>query len=351
MSETLAVVASAGVPVVQMDPGSHVPAASVPPAFSGKWEDMAKDMAAIAQEQDQPAQPDVPAGLPQAAATEPATVQEPTLTPESTQPAATPQAEPKKAAVEIPEKFKGPDGALDQEKVLKSYFEAEKGLKRLQNQAHQQPQPANQPGNQQQQQTPAIPANLTPFELQVAQDIFSGGGFTEQQAVSIARVQVKLAEAKHQADIAATFSKVHQFEQTLEEQAHRSELESLAKNNPWVLTPQGQADLVKVREENPWLNQSPQPWKAAALCLLGQQTLSKSGHHVPVNMPIPSGVQQTVNPLPATPAQTPAAQPTKLNTPEEVAAYVKTLTPEQEAEFWIKSGFRWDAPRKQYMGI
>jgi hypothetical protein len=190
---------------------------------------------------------------------------------------------------------------------------------------------------------------LSPFELQVAQDIYSGGGFTEQQAVSMARVQVKMMEAKHEADKAATFAKVNAFEQTLEENKRREELQSLARTNPWVLTPKGQEELVKVREENGWINASPEPWKAATMYLLGQKALlGVPGAVGQVLTPNPTGTQQTAPPLPVVPAQRPPSV-IPLNTRQEIEAHVKTLTPEQEAGFWKSFGLRFDAP-KQFKG-
>ena len=234
---------------------------SVPAEFSGKWRDFDKDMAAIVAEQpEQPAnQP--PVVIPEQAAVTPAEI--PVATTAQVQEAPKPVNQetqqnkpvPGVKTVEVPEKFRGPDGKLDQGKLLKSYGEAEKALHRAQNalQAPQVTQPASTVG-QPVQTSPAQAGNLTPFEVQVAQDIFSGGGFTEQQAISMARVQVRLAEARLQAENAATFSKVAQFEQTLQDQARAKELESLAQDpkTNWVLTPEGQAEMVKVRQENPY---------------------------------------------------------------------------------------------------
>lgn len=336
-------IAAAGVPEVNLGMGQA--ATSVPDVkFSGAWGDFNKDMALIAAEQT-PAQPE------QAPAT--VTAEQPQAEPKADTTQAQPAPAPAPTAVqtpeppkpEIPEKFRAPDGTLDQEKLMKSYAEAERGLKRLQNQAHQaaQPQPVAPS-----QQPSGNTGPLTPLEAQVAQDIYAGGGFSEQQAISLARVQVRMAEAQHKATQAATFSEVSQFRETLQDQARRTELESLAKSNPWVLTPQGQSELVKVREEQPWINNSPQPWRAATLYLLGQKSLQ--GAQVPVHIPNPMGAQQTatpqsVPPLPATPAPT-RQQTVPLNSQEEIMAHVKTLTPQQEAEFWKRAGMKWDTPKQ-----
>ncbi len=357
MAET---VATLGVPEVAVGQGG-VQTQSPPPEFSGKWEDFAKDMAAITKEHGQVIEPAQPAEQPPQAVVTPAPAPTPApIAAAPVVPAAVPAAQPAAAApqqpqpqppapapTEVPEKFRGPDGRVDQEKLMKSYLEAEKSLKRLQN----APQPA--PGAQSASQ-PAAPGNpapgpLTPFEMQVAQDIFNGGGFTEQQAVSMARVQVKLAEARHQADVGATFGRVAQLEETLAQQTSRAELAALARTNPEVLTPQGHAELVRVREENPWINNSPEPWRVATALLLGQKAMH-SGPAGSVNTPTPTGAQQQAQPLPATPVPS-APQPIRLDTPEQLNAYVKTLTPEQEGEFWRRSGYKWDPLNKPYKGL
>jgi len=349
-------ITSEGIPEVQL--GTVVKASDVPatPSFSGKWEDMAKDMAALQAEiKPQPSQPEQPQAIQPAPApvTAPVASEPKPVAAVAPSEAASPVAPVESPKVEIPEKFRGPDGKLDQEKLLKSYTEAEKGLKRLQNQAngqapHQQaPLPVQPPQ--------AVPGQLTQFEAQVAQDMLDqaaslGQVMPQAYAVAQARVMVKMMEAKHEADKAATFSKVAQFEQTLEENKRLEELQSLARTNPWVLTPKGQEELVKVREENPWINTSPEPWKAATMYLLGQKSLvgALPGAVGQVLTPTPMGTQQTAQPLPVVPAQrSPNAVP--LNTKAEIEAYVKTLSPEQEAGFWKSMGMRWDAP-KQFVG-
>lgn len=332
---------SAGVPEVDLGTGIISPGASAPPTFSGKWEDFGKDMAAIAQEQT-PAQPESA----QASVTLPP-MESPKQEVSPVVPPAAPQAaEPPKP--EIPDKFRAPDGTLDQEKLLKSYFEAEKSLKRAQNapKATAQPSPVAQPA------PVAAPQAATPFEQQVAQDMMNEAAALGQPihpavALAQARIQIKLLDAKHQADTAAVFGRVAQFEEQLAQQNQRLELSSLAKSNPEVLTPKGYEELVKIREENPWINASPEPWKTAATILLGQKSMYRAS--APGNVPTPNGVQQTVPPLPATPAQTPQT-PTQLNSPAQVEAYVKTLSPEQEAKFWNSMGLRFDAP-KQFKGV
>lgn len=324
--------------VPEVNLGQTIKTPSVPPTFSGNWSDFQKDMAAIAVEQ-QPAQPEI---QPQAVVTEAPKTIEPV--------AATPQ-EP--AKIEVPDKFKAPDGSIDQERILKSYLEAEKTLKRLQNQAQAAPVPQAPAPIQPPQAPAANAAQLDPFTLQVAQELINesaayGYQMPQGQAIAQARVQIKLAEAKLEAEKAATFSKLTQFEQRLEEQSRQDELASLAKNAPWILTPDSQKELIKIREENPEINSSRTPWRNAAIFLLGQKALMGA----PQVSPTPKA-QQNAPALPVVAAQSP--QPTiKIDTPDQLFAHLATLPKAEaeafEAKFWQSQGLRWDVP-KQYKGL
>lgn len=353
-------VASAGIPEVVMGTGTYE-SPSVPATFSGKWEDMASDLAAIAKEIGVPDKPAQPVEQPTQAAVTPKVEPLPAVAQQvksavvpqanAGDAVATPAAPADKAAapvVEVPEKFRGADGKLDQEKLLKSYIEAEKALKRTQN-AVNQPAVPSVPVNQAAPAQAATPANLSEFELQVARDLYNGGGYTEQQAISTARVQVRLMEAARVAASESALGQVSELREAHQEQRRIAELQSLAKSNPEVLTPQGYAELVRVREENPWINNSPEPWKSATLVLLGQKGML-SGQAGTVVIPNPTGAQSG-QPLPVTPSQPAQTNSVRLDTPEQIAAYVKTLTPEQEGKFWKLQGYKWEVPKSDFKGL
>lgn len=339
-------VTAAGIPEVAIGTGTYE-SNKAPAEFSGKWSDMASDMANIAKElgvSEQPAQP--VAQPPQAVVTQPAPTAP--VSPQAETKAA-PAAVPAQAAPapEVPEKFRGADGKLDQGKLLNSYLEAEKALKKAQNAKSVPVEVAPAPQLVQQPQ-PVQTGGLTPLEFQVARDIYAGGGVSEANAIAQARVQIRLAEAARMSAAQEAQQSISPFMERVSDSQRRSELQELAKSHPEVLTPQGHAELVKIREENPWINASPEPWKAATLILLGQKGLN--GQAGTVAIPTPTGAQQTVNPLPVTPSQ-PAANPLQLNTPAQIEAYVKTLNPEQEAEFWKKAGMKWDVPKSAFIGF
>lgn len=342
---------SSGVPEVVIGSGS-MEGAKPTINLSNDWN---KDLAAMAAESQPqtPAQPEL-ATSPAAVTTTPAAPVVPAA--QQTQPQTAPQASapaavvpPVAATVEVPEKFRGPDGKLDQEKLLKSYTAIEKEFGRKANevnalkanpvsavpQAQAAPAPVAQP-----------PGNLTPLELQVARDLFnSGAGYSEAQAIATARVQVRLMEAASGLATERAMGEVSALREAQSAQTRIAELQSLAKNYPDVLTPKGYEDLVKVREENPWLNNSPEPWKAAAQILLGQKSLN--GQAGTVVIPTPTGAQ-TGQPLPVTPSSPNPTNALQLNTPAQIEAYVKTLTPAQEAEFWTKAGMKWDVPKSAF---
>lgn len=336
---------SAGVPEVAIGSGSMTGAAPTV-TLSNDWN---KDLAAMAAEV-QPQTPAQPELATSQAAVTPAPVAPVVPTAQPNEQAKTAQTAPvvpvagtaATPAVEVPEKFRGADGKLDQEKLLKSYGDAERALKQAQNKLATTPTAPAVP------QVPAVAApvaqvgNLTPLELQVAKDIWQQGqaGFTEAQAIALARTQVKGWEAAAAMASERALGGVSQIQESINEQRRAAELTSLAKNYPDVLTPKGFEELVKVREENPWINQSPEPWKAAAQLLVGQKGLI--GQAGTVVIPTPTGAQN--QPIPVTPSA-PVSQPVQLNTPAQIEAYVKTLTPTQEAEFWKLQGLKWEAPR------
>ncbi len=329
-------IVTTGVPEVVV--GQTAPAASSPEVkFSGAWGDMAQDMAALEKELTpaQPAHNQAPA-----AATE---------TPKETVAAQPPApVAPAVPAVEVPEKFRDASGKLDQEKLIKSYLEAEKGFKRLQN-AQQAPAPAPV-APQGQPQAPLAPVNLTPFERQVAQDLINeaaavGYAMPEGQAIAQARVQIRLEEARHKATTAATFAKVDAFESELAERKSREQLDALKQDNPWVLSPEGFRDITAILEEKPWLKQSPTPYADAVDVLLGRRSKNSQGQ---VQIPTPTAAQQGI-PLPVTAAPVNAA-PVVLNSQEDILAHVKTLTQEQEDAFWVKAGMKPIAVSRQFKG-
>jgi len=155
-------------------------------------------------------------------------------------PEETPVPEP---AVEtpVPEKFKQPDGTLDVEKLEKSkaslaeYLEREKELSRL----------------RQEKAQPVDNGNDQEFIAEIEK------GLKVNPSQTIANLMTAM-----QQNILAQVSNQNQ------DVRMQGELQEIARTDPGVFTKEGLDALYQVREQNPWLDQSPTPW-AHAYKILG----------------------------------------------------------------------------------
>lgn len=164
-------------------------------------------------------------------------------------PAAPPQTEaagiPVPENVQVPEKFKTPDGRLDDEKLKKSlvnlehYLKLERDMSQTQ-QAPQQTAPQTQP-----QWAPPVPA-APAFEARINEDLQRDPGNTVLNLMRAAVMQSQEISAKQNLDL-----------------RRRLELMEIAQNDPGIMTRQGAERLKNTLEENPWLWNSPTPWASA----------------------------------------------------------------------------------------
>lgn len=254
------------------------------------------------------------------------------------------------APVTVPDKFKDEAGNLDKSKVEKSLMSAEETLAKYLAKEAEMRQKMNDVSRLQQQAinpniAPVAPtANqvpLTAFEIQVANDLINeaaayGYQMPQGQAIAQARVQVKMAEARHNAEASLTET----LRVKLEDQDRRSELELIAKHDSSVLTPEGYEALSKIRESKPWINQSPTPWVEAHKYYLAEQVLK--ARQTGTVLPTPKGLTAQVPPTPVGPAPRAVVKPKgpDLTSQAEVLSHVKTLTPEAEEAFWKSKGLR-----------
>ena len=320
-------------------PEGHAPAAELAksaPEFTGAPGNFMQDLAVLAAER---------AARQQAAP--PAPVVEPTPPqPETTKATAT------APVTDVPAKFKNEDGTASQEKIAKSTFNAEEALakyaeierklRQTQNgvAALRQGAPVSVP-------TAALPAQVntySPFEVQVAQDLIqahaeAGIQLPQGQALAQARVSVKLLEARHAAEASLTDS----LRERLDSQDRRTELESIALNDPWVMSPEGIETLGKIRESYQHVNASPRPWTAAYDQHLANQVKQQ---RLAGQVTIPTPTARTARP-PATPVQAVArvtVKPTEPNfsgmTSEQISAHAASLGPKGEAAFWASRGLK-----------
>lgn len=245
----------------------------------------------------------------------------------------TPQAEATKEEVVVPEKFKTPDGSIDTEKVNKSLLNAEEALARYavlekelarkrnevkaKENAYLTPPAPTAPA-------PVIPVNAN-FAAQLEADIQKDGAgvvlaklFTAAQAA---------AEEKLQGEISA-------LKDTSAEARTRQQVEAIGKKDPWVYTPEGMDTLTKILDEQPYLWQAKDPYKAAYLLHKGNvasqshsQVLTPTPQARP-SAPVPTGQAANKTPAPVI----------KLDTREAIDNHLKTLNADQQKEFFKRAG-------------
>ena len=327
-AETVEMTVSGGVATAQ----TQTPA---PEGFSGKPGDFQKDLALLA-------------GKTETTQTPAVQEQPPVVEPE--QPATAPVTPP-----EVPDKFKNPDGTVNQERIEKSTVNAEEAYQKYAELERKLRQAQNNVASLQKGVLPpATPAaapvtQYSQFEIQVAQDLINAhaeAGFqlAPAQALAQARVQVRLVEAKHNAEA----SRIDQIGQQLEDQDRRRELEKIAEHDPWVLSPEGIAKLSEIRENRPHVNAAPNKWTAAYREFLADQAMSQRLNGT-VQTPNPKGL--TANgqahkapPTPVNPAPRVSVQPTGPNlnqmNPDQISAYAASLGTKGEAAFWKSRGLK-----------
>jgi hypothetical protein len=253
---------------------------------------------------------------------------QPSMTVQSPEVNAQPVAEVKpQPSVEVPKKFLDPaTGQVDAAKVQKAeenidqaiarYKAKEREFQTLQNRVNNPPQQQSQQqpvvspmhvAQMAQQANPYQPAQqLTPLEIQMAQDLLNesaafGKPMEQAQAIALARVQARALSARYQADMEATES----LRRRVEDAERTRELQGLINQDPELLTPGMVDTLMQIRQDRPWINQSPEPWKEAYTYYRGQQY----GRPQSVSTPTPKG--NTVPQVPVSPVA--RVQPTAID--------------------------------------
>lgn len=316
---------------VQVTPEIAIGAGASPaPQVSLDWTNMKKDMDNIAAELNQgdmgplvveAVAPEIPvqAGLTDATA--------------QPLPAAAPVTTPVPVVPNSLKKFANADGKIDNEKVYKSFLEAEKQLGRLQNQLHQQTAAGPVP-IEPQPQAPFVSVN--PFAQQVATDL-QAQGFDPTTAQRLSPVLVKLAEAQYQAAVAqgqAQYEQVRIFQQ---DQSRKDELKAIAERDPQMFSDEGIKILMAYRQSRPWINQSPEPWKEAYRQYVADRALEAQTPGQQVYTPIPNKAP-TAPPAPVGAAGRAAIGVPQFNTVAELNAHLDKLTHAQQDEFWRHQG-------------
>jgi len=273
----------------------------------------AEDMAKLAASAQAPATPPTPPTMPEQP------VEQAPVTTEATK-------------VEVPEKFKTPDGQIDVAKVEKSYVNAEetlakylakeKELKRAMNEVRQKENaylnpPATAP-------TP-IPVN-TNFAQQLEADV---------QREGLGPVLTKLFTASQEAAYEKARAEIEGIKSVTAEQTTKAQIEAIGKNDPWVYSEQGLNTLTSILNNQPYLWQANDPYKAAYLFHKGMNVASQTAPQVltPTPQVRPSA------PVPTGLAAVPSNNPTvRLDSREAIDSHLKKLNPAQQSEFFKKMG-------------
>jgi hypothetical protein len=235
-------------------------------------------------------------------------------TQETAQPASEPKVEsppqaqvqaapPAHAPAEVPKKFQNPDGTVNVEKLEKSTKSVEEMLayyrgkeaeaQKAQNRVN------NPPPNPQAPQTFVPPQGLSPLEVQAAQDILAdaqalGHKMTQNEAILMARAQVRMNEARLNAELNAT----EDIRRELNETKLTTELQGLMNRDPELLTPQTADRLVELRNE--LRKQNPNAsYRDAYVLHLGQLELQRRTGQVLT--PNPTGQTVKAPPTPVGP--------------------------------------------------
>lgn len=300
----------------------------VEPGFSGKPEDFARDMALLK------------AGKPPAPATEPVPVvpEPPPAQPDGQpQAAATTVPAPEPAAptpAAIPEKFMTPDGKLDEGKLAKSTVNAEEALARyrvLETELRKKQADVQRSRLGAPEMPPAAPAGApiqpASFEAQIEADIQKNGVGPTLARLFAAAKESALMDARRDID-----GLLQETELTKRER----ELQGIAATDPWVLSGEGYEALARIRQERPWVNQSPTPWTEAYRQHLGDQEMKRRLGSL-VSTPTPKPVTAPPTPVTAAP-RAPAQQPVNMNDPEAIVKAAGGMTPDQEDAFWVSRG-------------
>ena len=237
--------------------------------------------------------------------------------------------------LEVPEKFQKEDGTVDVARVEKStlsaeaallkYRETEKALHQAQNQAKQQQDTYTKPEGMIPQ-----PENLDTIAKQIEDEIKLNG-----TGVALAKLMNAISETTYQrsqADLSG-------LQGELAGQREQKELQRIAEQDSWALTEQGFDTLSVLRQENPWINQSPSPWKTALEVAKGRglapsQTQSGSG------VPIPKPKGQIVTPSSGARTVQPIVKSTLEGLSGDALNKALDKLPEKEQDaFWKSKGF------------
>jgi len=231
---------------------------------------------------------------------------------------------------EVPDKFKDKDGNLDIEKVEKSTVDAQTALTKYtemvaaMNKKRHEAHLAglqSKTGTTPQEPTPSPEQNFDAVAKQIEDELRKNG--TGRGLANILSTALENNYQRGRADLSA-------LQEAQSSRDRKETLDSIAASDPWVFQPEGQAAIAKTLEQNPWLENSPDPIQAAYLHYRGLNPLATSSVS-PLNPTTPTA--------PSTPAggvrNTQQEKPTfDVDKPNELTPALDRMSPEEEDKFW-----------------
>lgn len=319
------------------DNGGRVLSMDVDKDFSGKPQDLAKDIAMLQAKMT----PQVPQAPAQTSVVEPPPVEvTPGVEPkEPAQPEPTPQAA---ATPEVPAKFQDKDGNLDQDKLakstesaeaqLKKYLDLEKQLRQKANEVARQKQgyPLPEPKGQEPApgQTPATTPAPDSFEARIDQDI-------KREGLGPVLARLFTAASEHGSRLATSEIEGIKTEAVLSQRSR--ELSAIGKVDPWVLSEKGMERLAQIRQDRPHLLNHPEAWTEAYKVHLGEEAYRNRTGGL-VQTPNPTAPRVPPAPIQAAPRSAGVSE-SRFDSKEAVEAHLARLSPEQQDAFWASKGF------------
>jgi hypothetical protein len=242
---------------------------------------------------------------------------------------------------EVPEKFQKEDGSVDAERVEKSLLSAEEALakykaierelRQTQSSVSKLKQSDTAPVQQSQPSLNAPQeASLDAIAKQIEDEIKLNG-----TGVALAKLMNVVNETAYQ----RARNDIMGIESEISSQKEAGELKRIAEQDDWVLSEKGFETLSKVRQENPWLENSPSPWRSALELAKGRglapsssKTQSGSGK------PNPTPKAGLVTPASGTRTAKPQVKAPLSLSKAELAKKLDKMTQAEEDEFWRTQG-------------
>lgn len=219
-------------------------------------------------------------------------------------PTAPQAAEQPNDAVEVPKKFQKPDGTVNEAALDKSTASLRERIEQFKAMEKEYQTRQNQVNNPP-AQAPIVPTvapvvaspQASPFEIEVANDLIAaaaeqGVNLDPKYALAQAKVQVKLFDAKHRAELSA----VEGIRKDLDDAKATANLQALIDAHPEVVSEGMEKKLMEIRKSNPWMESSPNPYQTAFIYAKGSNLLGSQ-----VQTPNPKGTTAKAPPTPVGP--------------------------------------------------